>query len=180
MTGSRTTSTISDLAEINLAYCIDNPGHHKGYGSDVWGLTASDGPIGYLPHAPVTDDDGTMTPTGALSSFPYTPEASMAAFKHFYRDLGAIPGASTGRATRSSSTDRLVLADFYGAQPGAHHRNDRELSQRSYLEVIHVQSRDSTSIGQNRICSRQISRSNRPLSKYFPEKSWPVRTIDSN
>jgi hypothetical protein len=29
-----------------------------------------------------------MTPTGALASFPYTPEASMAALKHFYRDLG--------------------------------------------------------------------------------------------
>jgi hypothetical protein len=33
-------------------------------------------------------DDGTMTFTGALSSFPYTPQASMAAFKHVYRDLG--------------------------------------------------------------------------------------------
>jgi hypothetical protein len=29
-----------------------------------------------------------MTPTGALASFPYIPEASMAALKHFYRDLG--------------------------------------------------------------------------------------------
>ena len=29
-----------------------------------------------------------MTPTGALSC-PYTPEASMTAFKHFYRDLGS-------------------------------------------------------------------------------------------
>jgi hypothetical protein len=29
-----------------------------------------------------------MAPTGALASFPYTPEASMAAFKHYYRDLG--------------------------------------------------------------------------------------------
>jgi hypothetical protein len=29
-----------------------------------------------------------MTPTGALSSFPYTPEASMAMLKHIYRDLG--------------------------------------------------------------------------------------------
>jgi hypothetical protein len=27
--------------------------------------------------------------TGALASFPYTPEASMAAFKHYYSDLGA-------------------------------------------------------------------------------------------
>ncbi len=29
-----------------------------------------------------------MTPTGAPASFPYTPNASMVAFKHFYRDLG--------------------------------------------------------------------------------------------
>lgn len=78
-----------NLALINRAYCIENPGHHKGYGPDSWGLTASDGPEGYAPNAPdANDDTGTMTPTGALASFPYTPEASMAALKHFYRDLG--------------------------------------------------------------------------------------------
>ncbi|HKV78009.1 MAG TPA: glucoamylase family protein [Candidatus Sulfotelmatobacter sp.] len=78
-----------NLALINRAYCIDNPAHHKGYGPDSWGLTASDGPSGYVPHAPdANDDTGTMTPTGALASFPYTPTASMAALKHFYRDLG--------------------------------------------------------------------------------------------
>jgi hypothetical protein len=77
-----------NLALINRAYCIENPGRHKGYGADNWGLTASDGPAGYLAHAPDANDDGTMTPTGALSSFPYTAEASMAAFQHFYRDLG--------------------------------------------------------------------------------------------
>lgn len=77
------------MARINLAYCIQNPGHYKGYGTTFWGLTASDGPDGYLPHEPrLQVDDGTMTFTGALSSFPYTPEASMAALKHIYRDLG--------------------------------------------------------------------------------------------
>jgi hypothetical protein len=77
------------MALINRAYCIKNPKHFRGYGADSWGLTASDGPEGYLAHAPdAGDDDGTMTPTGALASFPYTPEASMAAFQHFYRDLG--------------------------------------------------------------------------------------------
>lgn len=77
------------IAEINRAYCIENPGHHKGYGAENWGITASDGPDGYGAHEPkLTEDDGTMTPTGALSSFPYTPEASMQALKHFYRDLG--------------------------------------------------------------------------------------------
>jgi hypothetical protein len=78
-----------NLALINLAYCIRNPKHYKGYAANCWGLTASDGSSGYGAHAPnLQDDDGTMTPTGALASFPYTPDASMAALKHFYRDLG--------------------------------------------------------------------------------------------
>jgi hypothetical protein len=77
------------MARINLAYCLRNPGRYAGYGANFWGLTASDGPNGYLPHEPTLRvDDGTMTFTGALSSFPYAPKASMAAFKHIYRDLG--------------------------------------------------------------------------------------------
>ncbi|MFY9645774.1 MAG: glucoamylase family protein [Terriglobales bacterium] len=79
----------TNLARINLAYSIANPKHFAGYGPNAWGLTASDGPNGYVAHAPDQNDDrGTLTPTGALASFPYTPEASMAAFKHYYRDLG--------------------------------------------------------------------------------------------
>ncbi|HEY7352749.1 MAG TPA: glucoamylase family protein [Terriglobales bacterium] len=79
-----------NIALINRAYCIADPKHFPGYGPDAWGLTAADGPEGYVPHAPDADHDrGTLVPTGALASFPYTPEASMAAFKHYYRDLGA-------------------------------------------------------------------------------------------
>jgi len=78
-----------NIALISHAYSAANPKHFKGYGPDAWGLTASDGPDGYVPHAPDKfNDQGTITPTGALSSFPYTPEASMAALKHYYRDLG--------------------------------------------------------------------------------------------
>jgi hypothetical protein len=79
-----------NIALINRAYSIANPKHFVGYGPNAWGLTASDGPSGYVPHAPDNaSDQGTLTPTGALASFPYTPEASMAAFKHYYRDLGS-------------------------------------------------------------------------------------------
>jgi len=78
-----------NLARINLEYCIRNPKNFPGYGPNAWGITASDDQIGYGAHAPdARNDNGTLTPTGALASFPYTPEASMAAFKHFYRDLG--------------------------------------------------------------------------------------------
>jgi exo beta-1,2-glucooligosaccharide sophorohydrolase (non-reducing end) len=77
------------IALINRAYSTANPKHYAGYGPDAWGLTASDGPRGYAAQAPDDADDiGNITPTGALASFPYTPEASMAALKHYYRDYG--------------------------------------------------------------------------------------------
>jgi hypothetical protein len=72
---------------INRAYCVDNPKDFKGYGENCWGLTASDTYNGYNAHSP-TNDFGTITPTAALSAFPYTPDYSMQALKHFYNSLG--------------------------------------------------------------------------------------------
>jgi hypothetical protein len=81
--------TFRDMALINRAWCVTNPGKFDGYGPNAWGLTASDGPDGYNAHEPNKHtDDGTLTPTGALASFPYTAVESMDAFKHYYRDLG--------------------------------------------------------------------------------------------
>lgn len=72
---------------INRAYCIDNPKKFKGYGENSWGLTASDNFEGYNAHSP-TNDLGVISPTAALSAFPYTPQYSMQALRHFYYDLG--------------------------------------------------------------------------------------------
>ncbi|MCV6630132.1 MAG: beta-glucosidase [Flavobacteriaceae bacterium] len=72
---------------INYAYCKDNPKGYKGYGGDSWGLTASDNHQGYSAHSP-TNDLGVITPTAALSSFPYTPAESEKALKYFYNQLG--------------------------------------------------------------------------------------------
>ncbi len=75
---------------IHRAYSIDNPKNFAGYGENCWGLTASDDPDGYKVHEPTSDrDNGTITPTAAISSMPYTPELSLAALKHFYRELGS-------------------------------------------------------------------------------------------
>jgi hypothetical protein len=72
---------------INRAYCISNPKNFKGYGENCWGLTASDNHEGYNAHSP-DNDLGVITPTAALSAFPYTPEYSMQALRHFYYNLG--------------------------------------------------------------------------------------------
>lgn len=75
-------------ALINYAWCTENPNGYKGYGENCWGLTASYSINGYAAHAPGENDLGVITPTAALSSFPYTPDQSMRALKHFYFDLG--------------------------------------------------------------------------------------------
>ncbi len=72
---------------INYTYCVKNPGQYKGYAENCWGLTAGDAWNGYNAFSP-TNDDGSITPTAALSAFPYAPEKSMAALKHFYFDMG--------------------------------------------------------------------------------------------
>ena len=72
---------------INYNYCVANPKKYTGYGDECWGLTASDDINGYKVHDP-TNDNGVISPTAALSSFPYTPEQSMKALKFFYYKLG--------------------------------------------------------------------------------------------
>ncbi|MDQ6889379.1 MAG: beta-glucosidase, partial [Bacteroidota bacterium] len=77
----------TNLTMINYKWCVANPKKFKGYGPDDWGLTASYSVKGYAGHAPGEESDlGVISPTAALSSFPYTPDKSMAAMKHWYND----------------------------------------------------------------------------------------------
>lgn len=70
----------------NRAYCITNPIHQVGYSSNVWGLTASDGPSGYAVHGapPVLNDDGTIAPTAVGGAMAFTPEYSIPTLRYFY------------------------------------------------------------------------------------------------
>lgn len=77
-------NVVRNHAMSNYSYCVDNPKGYKGYGENCWGLTASYSPSGYAAHCPGELDLGVITPTAALSSFPYTPEESMRALKYFY------------------------------------------------------------------------------------------------
>jgi len=72
-------------ALIQQAYSVNNPKGFKGYSADCWGLTASQDPDGYLAHEPWNNDNGTISPTAALGSMPYTPEGGIRALKYFYR-----------------------------------------------------------------------------------------------
>ena len=88
------------------AYAIDNPMGWAGYGADVWGLTAADGPIDAqltyngqqrtfwtysargASHTEVRDD-GTLAPTAAGGAVAFTPELSLRALRTMRERYGA-------------------------------------------------------------------------------------------
>ncbi len=72
---------------INHAHCVANPNKYKGYSASCWGLTASDDRAGYSAHAP-DNDNGTISPTAALSSLPYAPREVMQALRYFLEHHG--------------------------------------------------------------------------------------------
>lgn len=68
---------------IQYRYCVDNPKDFEGYGPNCWGLTSSYSTRGYAGHSP-SEDYSVISPTAALSSFPYTPKESMQFLKFIY------------------------------------------------------------------------------------------------
>ena len=92
-------------ASAHRAYAIENPGGWKGYGADVWGLTASDGPIdakiaidgrlrkfqSYAPRGVGREymlDDGTIAPTAAAASIAFAPEIAIPAIVAMHERYG--------------------------------------------------------------------------------------------
>ncbi|MBC7562641.1 MAG: Tat pathway signal protein [Gemmatimonadaceae bacterium] len=93
-------------------YAIANPQGFTGYGRDIWGLTASDGPADtavtingrpvrlhtYWARGASNDgdrdggerDDGTIAPTAAIGSLPFAPEASFPAMVAMRERYGAM------------------------------------------------------------------------------------------
>lgn len=97
------------------SYAIANPGHWTGYGANVWGLTASNGPGGLVVRSAEGDrtfqgytargvgldyisDDGTIAPTAAAGSIAFAPEIVVPALetmkrrygKYIYDDYGFV------------------------------------------------------------------------------------------
>ncbi len=84
------------------AYAIANPGGWSGYGPDVWGLTACDGPgdftidlggrkrefFSYSARGPDDRDDGTLAPTAAAASIAFEPELARRAIETMHGRYG--------------------------------------------------------------------------------------------
>jgi hypothetical protein len=103
------------IAEINYRYCVENPGKYIGYGENCWGITASDFAWGYQANEPVISrDNGTIAPTGALASFPYTPKQSMLALRNYYDNYGYFLWGEYGFRDAFNLTENWCSPIFMG------------------------------------------------------------------
>ena len=99
------------------AYCIANPGGFTGYGADLWGLTASDDPPPgdlYLAHGapPAQNDNGTITPTAAISSIPFAPEIVIPVIENLWNNY---KGVLWGPYGFRDAFNLHLNPDWYGA-----------------------------------------------------------------
>lgn len=93
---------------VHRDYAIDNPHGFAGYGENLWGLSACDGPgklrvgragnrrnlFGYKARgAPFGPDDGTLAPAAIIGSLPFAPEIVLPALRHLFDQYpNVIPG----------------------------------------------------------------------------------------
>ncbi len=83
----------TNLTKMNHLWCVKNPLKYKGYGDSSWGLTAGYSVGFYAAHAPDSlNDKGVISPTAAISSYPYSPVESTKAMVNWYKNKRKLLG----------------------------------------------------------------------------------------
>ena len=102
------------------SYCIANPANEVGYSSNVWGLTACDGPFGYEAHGapPALNDDGTIAPTAPGGAMAFTPEISLPTLQYFYSHFRPHIWTANGFLDSFNLTQQWYDTDELGIDQG--------------------------------------------------------------
>jgi Uncharacterized protein conserved in bacteria len=102
---------------MHYKYAVDNPKDYKEYGPKQWGFTSSYSMNGYAGHMPGVRDLGVVSPTAALSSFPYTPAESMQFLRYLYTEADTLVG-KYGPYDAYSHTHQWVLPRYLAIDQG--------------------------------------------------------------
>jgi hypothetical protein len=78
--------------EAHRRFCLELGKQFSDYSEDLWGITASDGPSGYVvwggPPA-VGPIDGTITPSATGGSFPFAPQQTLRVLKNVRKNYAS-------------------------------------------------------------------------------------------
>ena len=107
--------------DIQREYAARNPRGFAGYGRNLWGITAGDGPTnqdravgprdrrfyGYMSRGvPYGPDDGTIAPWAMLASLPFRPEAALTGTRHLLKHYPQV--CDQGRFSSGFNPDRFA------------------------------------------------------------------------
>jgi hypothetical protein len=74
-------NTVQAIA-VQREYARRNPLELEGYDASCFGISAGEGPSGYMARAvPYGPDDGTITPSATLSCLPFTPDVALSSIR---------------------------------------------------------------------------------------------------
>ena len=109
----------TNAMKIHRQFCVDHAGEVQTYAQGFWSLNASDGPGGYVAYGvPDGPDDGTVSPTGAISSITFTPELAISAARTLYDKLGAKLWGTYGFANAFNIDRNWYSPDVIGIDLG--------------------------------------------------------------
>ena len=109
-------STNATLA--NRLRCMSLSKKRRGYGPDIWGLNASDGPRGYKAYGVDGPEDGTISTSGSIASVTLTPVLSLAAMRAEYDLYGEKLWGRFGFANAFNPTKDWYDTDVIGIDLG--------------------------------------------------------------
>ena len=109
----------TNAMKVHQQFCVDHAASRKTYADGYWGLNASDGPFGYNAYgAPAGPEDGTVSPTGAICSIVFTPEAAIVICRALYEALGSMLWGKYGFANAFNIDQSWYDRDVIGIDLG--------------------------------------------------------------
>jgi len=110
-----------DATRAHKAFCLSLAKEFPGYGENVWGITASDSPKGYVawggpPRHPAID--GTVVPCAAAGSLMLAPEITIPAVREMRQRFGDRVYGLYGFADAFNPTTGWVNPDVIGIDVG--------------------------------------------------------------
>ena len=122
---------------LHREYGARNPRGYKGYGRDLWGITAGDGPgnremressrdrrfFGYMSRGvPYGPDDGTIAPWAMLATLPFGPESALRGTRNLLRTYPQVCNndrfSSGFNPTLAARGDGWLSEGWYGLDQG--------------------------------------------------------------
>ena len=81
----------TNAMNIHRQFCLDRVSDSKTYAAGFWGLNASDGPDDYVAYGAIDGpNDGTVSPTGAISAITFVPTLALDAARSLFERLQQV------------------------------------------------------------------------------------------